>query len=219
MSSKTPPDSGRIERAPLRDKVYDVILGQIVSGRFEPGGRLSDSAVAEELGVSRTPVREALLRLEGEGMLRSDHLRGFFVPPLELEDAEQLYPILWTLESLAVGLLGPVTGPWLEELRSLNRRFGEATDALRRQRLDRSFHERLCRAAGNERLDRILDGLRATLLRYELAFMAGGGDPRASAREHARLLDALEAGESERARELVTSHWKGGLQTLMAHLE
>lgn len=217
--SKTSPDPVRIERAPLRDKVHDVILGEIVSGRLEPGARLSDSAVADELGVSRTPVREALLRLESEGMLRSDHLRGFFVPALEAEDAEQLYPILWTLESLAVDLLGPVTGPWLEELRSLNRRFGEAEDPLGRQRLDRAFHETLSRGAGNERLDRILEGLRTTLLRYELAFMAGRGDPDASAREHERLLDALEAGERERARELVVSHWKGGLETLRAHLE
>src|SRR4028119_956924 len=91
-----------ITRVPLREQVHHAIIGRILREELAPGARLSDSALAGELGVSRTPVREALLRLEREGFLEVDVGRGFFVKPLSAGEVREVYPILWTLEVLAL---------------------------------------------------------------------------------------------------------------------
>ena len=86
-----------ITREPLREQVHRAIVGRILREDLAPGARISDSVLAQELGVSRTPVREALLRLEREGFLDVDVGRGFFVKPLSAGEVREVYPILWTL--------------------------------------------------------------------------------------------------------------------------
>src|SRR6516164_2816173 len=91
-----------INKKPLREDVHALLRERIVSGGLMPGNRLQDVQLAAELGVSRTPVREALLRLEGEGLVESDPNRGFFVAPLSRKEVLEIYPIVWSLECLAL---------------------------------------------------------------------------------------------------------------------
>lgn len=207
-----------IERQPLRDRVYEVLRDRLATGAWPPGTRLSDNAIAQELSISRTPVRESLLRLEAEGFLTADHHRGFFVPELTATDVEQIYPILWTLERLALRQ-GHAEGRLsVEELKRRNRRLAAATKAADRLEADRAFHEALTGAANNDRLQTMLASQRTALARYELAFMAETADLSDSVQEHDALVRALEAGDVDRAGAILESHWQRGMRALLEHL-
>lgn len=207
-----------IERQPLRDRVYEVLRDRLATGAWPPGTRLSDNAIAQELSISRTPVRESLLRLEAEGFLTADHHRGFFVPELTATDVEQIYPILWTLERLALRQ-GHAEGRLsVEELKRRNRRLAAATKAADRLEADRAFHEALTGAANNDRLQTMLASQRTALARYELAFMAETADLSDSVQEHDALVRALEAGDADRAGAILESHWQRGMRALLEHL-
>src|SRR5215831_12141198 len=86
-----------ISKKPLREEIHALLRERIVAGRVLPGSRLPDVQLAGELGVSRTPVREALLRLVREGLVENDPHRGFFVAPLSRQEVLDTYPIVWAL--------------------------------------------------------------------------------------------------------------------------
>lgn len=207
-----------IERQPLRDRVYEVLRDRLATGAWPPGTRLSDNAIAQELSISRTPVRESLLRLEAEGFLTADHHRGFFVPELTATDVEQIYPILWTLEGLALRQGHAAGRLSVEELKRRNQVLAAAAKAVDRLEADRAFHEVLTGAADNDRLQTMLASQRTALARYELAFMAETPDLSDSVREHAELVRALEAGDIDRAGVILESHWQRGMRALLEHL-
>src|SRR5208283_2722495 len=117
-----------ILRLSLRQQVYSSLLGMLLDGRWHEHSRINDSALATELGVSRTPVREALIQLETEGLLACDPNRGFFLPPLRPEEARELYPILWSLEQLAVFLSAGASGDLRNRLDQVNSRLAAAVD-------------------------------------------------------------------------------------------
>src|SRR5690348_7730652 len=96
---------------PLRAAVYARIVALIVAGEYRPGSVLTEAALSRAMGVSRTPVREALLRLEAEGVLESTLARGFTLRPLSRSEAAELYPILAALEARAVKDAGPPPEP------------------------------------------------------------------------------------------------------------
>jgi len=207
-----------IERQPLRDRVYEVLRDRLATGAWSPGTRLSDNAIAQELSISRTPVRESLLRLEAEGFLTADHHRGFFVPELTATDVEQIYPILWTLERLALRQGQAADRLAVEDLKRRNRDFAAATKPAARLEADRAFHEALTGAADNDRLQTMLASQRTALARYELAFMAETPDLSDSVREHAEMVRALEAGDVDRAGAILERHWQRGMRALLEHL-
>src|SRR6516164_2754414 len=133
-----------IAKKPLREDVHALIRERIVKGELLPGNRLQDVQLAAALGVSRTPVREALLRLEREGLVESDPNRGFFVAPLSRKEVLETYPIVWSLECLALDSCEPLTPPQVKALRQINAEMAAATgDPLRRQELDLRWHQTL----------------------------------------------------------------------------
>src|SRR5262249_55563968 len=140
MPNSLPP----IRKQPLRDDVHASLRDRIVEGRFPPGSRLPDVQLAAELGVSRTPVREALLRLVREGLVDSDPNRGFFVAPLCRRDVLETYPLVWTLECLALQCCGPPSSDLIKALRQINADMAAVPgDAPRRQELDLCWHQTL----------------------------------------------------------------------------
>src|SRR5262249_9969775 len=121
-----------IQRLPLRDQVYRRILDGIHRGSPPPGARIKDSALATELGVSRTPVREALLRLAREGVLDSDMGRGFRVPPLDTAEIGDIGQIVGALESLALQLTPDFSREQLDRLAEIDRQLEHTRgDAIR----------------------------------------------------------------------------------------
>src|SRR5512143_1929987 len=142
-----------LTRTPLREEVHRRILQRIQSGDLPPGSKLSDQALAGQLGVSRTPVREALLRLARDGVLESTMGRGFRLPPLDRTELREVGAILPSLEALALRLSPPATPAQLERLAEVDRAI-ETTrgDVSRCLDLEDEWHAILLAACPNRRL-------------------------------------------------------------------
>jgi DNA-binding GntR family transcriptional regulator len=208
-----------ITRVPLRDQVHRALVSRILSHDLTPGRRLSDSALAAELGVSRTPVREALVRLEGEGFLGCDVGRGFFVKPLSAREVEEVYPIVWTLETLGLRAAFPYSAPDLAELERLNAELARAAgDPTRHVELDVAWHRTLVSGSGNDLLTSTLDAFKGTLHRYEHAWLQGVKDEAASTRDHAAIVERLAAGDADGAAARLEAHWRRGISDLVPWL-
>ena len=175
--------------------------------------RLDERQLCEALGVSRTPVREALLGLEKDGFVKSIPGRGFVVTQLSAEEARRFYPILWTLEGLAVRS-GKPDPERLAELRSLNQLLHGASSIEERVRLDSQWHATLVAAANNPVLQRMVDGVRSSVYRYEYAYLASYDWRDHSCEEHSAIVDLFER-DPGAAADAVEQHWKDGLHRLL----
>jgi DNA-binding GntR family transcriptional regulator len=208
-----------ITRVPLREQVHTAVVERILRGDLPPGARLRDTVLAAELGVSRTPVREALVRLEREGFLAADVGRGFSVRPLQAREVQETYPIVWTLETLAVRLGPPLTEEAVAELAAINASIVEAgTDPERRIELDMRWHRTLVAGCGNGELLKLIDGVKAIIWRYEYAYMQHGERVPESARAHDLIARAAARGERDAAAALLEAHWKTGIDVLVPWL-
>ncbi|HEX9938249.1 MAG TPA: GntR family transcriptional regulator [Longimicrobium sp.] len=209
-----------ITRVPLREQVHRAIVGRILREEIPPGSRISDSVVAQELGVSRTPVREALLRMEREGFLEVDMGRGFFVKALSTKEVAEVYPILWTLEVLALRACPRPSSAALAELDRINAELGQAgDDPERRIDLDMAWHRALLEGCDNERLLEMIGGLKAVIRRYEYAYMQNAGRVPVSTRGHHDIARALERGDPEAAVPLLENNWRITMDELLPWLE
>ena len=151
-----------MQRRPLQDDIYESVVEYITNSALASGARVRDTDVATELGVSRTPVREALYRLQRDGLIDHPVGRGFRVRPLSMTEAEATYPILWTLEGLALRMSGPLaTVPGkMEELDRLARAIEAAPTALGRVALDNDWHTLLLAECRNPRLLQMIADLK-----------------------------------------------------------
>jgi DNA-binding GntR family transcriptional regulator len=206
-----------ISKKPLRDDVHSLLRDQIVAGKFVPGSRLPDMHLAAELGVSRTPIREALLRLVSEGLVENDPHRGFFVAPLSRQEVLETYPIVWTLECLALQSCGPLTREQIQALRQINAEMAAVTaDALRRQELDLRWHQTLVEPCGNQRLKELLAGLKQIVRRYECVYMQDPALVGRSVRDHTEILEALVKKRPKLASRLLERNWRAGMESVLA---
>ena len=208
-----------IAKKPLREDVHSLLQERIVKGDLLPGNRLQDVLLAAELGVSRTPVREALLRLEREGLVESDPNRGFFVAPMSRQEVLEIYPIVWALECLALDACEPPASPQIQALRQINAEMAAgAADPLRRQELDLRWHQTLLESCGNERLKELLAGLKQIVRRYECLYMRDAALVRRSVRDHAEILEALMKRKPRLARRLLERNWRAGMESVLTQL-
>jgi DNA-binding GntR family transcriptional regulator len=165
----------KIQQTPLGDQVYSILWDQIASRKLRPGDKLSDVRLSQELGVSRTPVREALHRLTQDGIVRTESRRGFFIPTFSSQDVREVYDIRCALEVLAVRLALPgLTRQQLDqEVGKLAqaRQKVEQADADARDywlNVDRGFHQLLVDAAQNRRLAELIAGLQAQIAVFQV---------------------------------------------------
>jgi DNA-binding GntR family transcriptional regulator len=206
--------SGTIERRHLRDQVGEAIRERIVRQTLPANQSIGENALASELGVSRTPVRETLLGLERDGFVMSVPGRGFVVLPLSSEEARDLYPIVWSLERLALSDVKEVKPDLVAELREINRRLQSASTPEERIRIDSEWHRCLVSVSGNQRLLALLEGVKASLARYEHAYMDASGPRDTSIEEHERIAKLLEE-DPPMAAEAIEAHWRRGLQVIL----
>lgn len=197
-----------ITRQPLREQIYENILLKIEQGTYEPGRKLSDSHVAGDLRVSRTPVREALLRLEREGLINSELNYGFAVRPLSVREIREKYPILSALESLALRSFPLPTAAQLKKLDKLNEAISRAaSNPARLINLDEEWHALLLSNCENQSLLVMIAGLKTNLRRYELAYMRDARRVAASTEHHLQITKALSEGDVEGGLRWLERNW------------
>ena len=204
-----------IERRHLRDRVGEAIRDRIVRQRLPANQSIGEHALATELGVSRTPVRETLLGLERDGFVKSVPGRGFVVQPLSADEARQLYPIVWSLERLALSEITEVRPDRIEQLRQINRRLASAATPQERIRNDSDWHRCLISIGGNQRLVTLLEGIKASIARYEHAYMDAASPCDQSVDEHEQIAQMLEH-RPALAAEAIEAHWRRGLEVTLS---
>ena len=197
-----------LPRTSLRLQTQERVRSLILAGRLAPATNVVERDLSAQLGISRTPLREALLGLETEGLLRAEPGRGFFVSDLSVEEARELYPLIWTLESMAVERGSRTELVALARIGAGLRRADRPDLALAQ---DRAWHEELIRRCKCPRTAGILEAARAAAARYEYGFFSDTAAIRASAAQHDAILRELRKGRFKRAAALLKRNWQQGL--------
>lgn len=182
-----------LKRATTADQAADAVRQFIVDGRLADGERINEVHLSVLLGVSRTPVREALARLASEGTLTSSPNLGYFVRPLAVDEFEQLYALRPLLDPEALRLAGLPDARTLARLREINRALDAAKDAEAAIGLDDEWHRALIAACPNRILLEMIDGLIHRTRRYELALLRETREVHRATREHEAVHKALAA--------------------------
>jgi DNA-binding GntR family transcriptional regulator len=195
------------ERDLLRDRAYVTLRDAIVDGTLHPGERLRDQELCEWLGLSRTPVREAIARLEQDGLVETAPQRFTRVAPLDRRAAQDAFPVVAALHALAAEIAHPrVTGADHERMQAANERFEQALaagDVDAALAADDAFHAVFVTASANAEIPRALDRLMPRVRRLErLRFGSLSG--RASVKQHAGIM-AADTPEEAAAR--VKDNW------------
>jgi DNA-binding GntR family transcriptional regulator len=204
---------------PLRELVFENIRQAIVKGIFAPGERLMEIQLADDLGVSRTPVREAIRKLELEGFVVMIPRRGTYVANLSIKDINDVYEIRISLDVLAAGLAAERIEP--EELEELNRLLLEISEAAKTGpmekivKLDTAFHDVLYKASRNDRLRNIINNLREQITGIRGTSMRYPGRLADTLEEHRALVDSIAARDSERAQAAARIHLENAEHTLL----
>ena len=175
----------------ISDSVAADLRRRIVDGRLPAGERINEVHLSRELGVSRTPLREALSRLAAEGALNSVPRFGFFVRPLTSDELEQIYDIRPILDPEALRRAGLPDAKTLERLEKLNRRLESARDPETVIGLDDEFHLLLLDRCPNRVLIEMIQNIILRTRRYELALMRETSGVRRATEGHRRILAAL----------------------------
>jgi DNA-binding GntR family transcriptional regulator len=186
----------------LSDGVYDVLRERIRQGILPPGASIREVEIGRALGVSRTPVREALGRLATEGLLERMPHRGFRVTVPPPRDLFELYPVISVLDGVAARLAVPrLTSADLDRLEALNRELAEAigrNDIRASIVADQQFHALIAERSGNATLIEVLEDLRHRVLQGEVSsFQRVTEGDGASCRSHRRFLDSARRRDAE----------------------
>ncbi len=208
---------------PLREVVYETIREAIRNGTLTPGERLMEIQLAEELGVSRTPVREAIRKLELERFVVMLPRRGTYVSNLSLKDINEVFEIRAALDGLAAGLAAERITE--EELEQMERLLVEIADHIERHdnqkivEADEAFHDILYRASRNERLVGIIYNLREQFARFRSVSINYPGRLQNTLEEHRQLVEAIAQRNPEAAQQKAREHIENAEQTLLLEME
>jgi DNA-binding GntR family transcriptional regulator len=191
-------------------RAYDHVKRRLLEGTYEDGQLLSEGVIATELGISRTPVREACLQLEAEGLLRLYPKRGALVVPIGPRALRELFDARELIERDALARCEPAAlVDRLDALIAAQRAIAasDEPDRVAFADADRELHRTWVEAAGNTILLGLYDGLRDRQQRVAAVMIADGAGPMAALiDEHAAIADALRAGDAEAADRLLAAH-------------
>ncbi len=195
---------------PLREIVFESLREAIIGGVLKPGERMMEIQLAEEMGVSRTPVREAIRKLELEGFVVMIPRKGAYVAGISLKDINDVFEIRAALEGLAAGLAAErMTEEELEQMERLLVRKAEIienNDLESIVEVDTDFHATLYKASRNERLIQILNNLREQIQRFRTTSLAVPGRMKDALEEHRKMVEALSERNVTLAQSLATEH-------------
>jgi DNA-binding GntR family transcriptional regulator len=210
--------------ATLAEQAYGAIRAKILDNTYAPGHQALESSLAEELGVSRTPLREALIRLQHEGLVEVVPRHGMRVLPMSSRDMAEIYQILTALESSAAETLA-ARKPSAKELEPLKAATRDMSEALKRDDLpgwaaaDERFHSNLIELAGNRMLAQAVAAYWDRAHRARMFTLKLRPKPIRSTREHAQIVDCIQRGDSAAAGERYRAHRQRASLELTAILD
>jgi len=205
-----------LPRTTASQAATDALRQMIVDGRLAPGERVNEVRLAEALGVSRTPLREALNRLAAEGALTARPAIGYSVRPLTIAEFEQLYDLRPVLDPEALRRAGLPSPRRLAELEALNHRFAMASDG--EAAMDDEWHLALVAGCPNLILIEMIQGLMLRTRRYELALLREARNVARATQDHDRILAALRAGDLEAACRALKRNMESGREPMLSWL-
>jgi len=207
------------ERQNISGEVAAALRERIVNGDLAPNTRINEVHLARDLGVSRTPLREALARLAQEGALRNAPRIGYFVRPLTIEEFEQIYDIRPILDPEALRLAGIPSKKRIDELEALNRKLAAARDPETAITLDDEWHFSLLADCPNRVLIEMIESIILRTRRYELALMKESENVATASNDHARILAALRKGDLPAACAALKRNMQSGRAPIVAWLK
>lgn len=208
---------------PLREIVFETLRQAIVQGDMEPGTRLMEVQLAEKLGVSRTPVREAIRQLELEGLVMMVPRKGAYVAGLSTKDCIEVLEIRAALEGLAAQLAAQKVNH--KEIQGLSQAYERFCHYVREKDIqglideDVTFHDIIYSASRNERLIQLISGLREQVQRFRVAYISQFDKASDLVEEHRQILQAISQGEGDQARALSEKHIKNLSENMNRALE
>ena len=198
------------EYLPLRDVVFNTLRQAILKGEMEPGERLMEIQLAQKLGVSRTPIREAIRKLELEGLVVMIPRKGAEVAHITEKDMRDVLEVRSTLEELAVELsCKHVTPERVQELKAANKIFESAIaskDIMSIVDADVHFHDIIYSMTDNERLIQIINKLREQMYRYRLEYIKDGRSHSILISEHDDIIKKISSHQVDEAKAVVKQH-------------
>ena len=221
MERRTTP---ALTRKSLVDKAYKIIRQRILDNVYPAGHRALEQDFADQLGLSRTPVREALLKLQAEGLVEVIPRHGARVLPVSPDDMREIYEMLTALEPMAAELVAHKQ-LGTDDLQPLIEASRGMTAALKADNLDawaesdERYHRYLIALAGNRLLSDTLQGLWDRAHRARMVTLRLRPKPVNSTKEHNAIVEAIRAGDSKKAAQLYRAHRQRGSRELLAILE
>ena len=205
----------------LNQKVYRILKAEIIEGSLKPGTKLLENNIAKQLGISRTPIREALRELAAEGFVKMNPNQGVVVSNASVEDVQEVLQIRGVLEGLAARLATKMINE--EEIKELEKYqkqmeyYTNKDDVLAFSEMDTEFHELILNICGNNRLIQIRKNLSDQAHRYQIRSLSVPGRLKYSLKEHQEVVEALKRKDAEQADRLSQKHIENVLANILAH--
>ena len=198
----------------LYEEVAELLRQRIFRRELEPGSWIDETRLAEEYGISRTPLREALKVLATEGLVTMKMRRGAYVTEVSEQDMAEVYHLLALLESDAVGVVAQsASEAQLRELQALHTELaGAVADRDRFFAVNERFHTRVLEIAGNKWRNQMVADLRKVMKLNRQQSLLKSGRIEESLQEHAQVLDALLARDASTASQRMQAHFRNGLE-------
>lgn len=207
------------QRGNISDVIITAVRAMIVDGRLLAGSRINEVHLAKQLGVSRTPLREALSRLVVENAITNAPRIGFHVRPLSVAEFEQLYDLRPLLDPEALRLSGLPSIGRLAVLDELNDRLLKADDPEIAIEIDDAWHMELLAECPNKELLQLIQAIMMRTRRYEIALMREQDNRDVAIRDHKQILSALHAGNLRSACTALKRNMQSGREPIINWLK
>jgi DNA-binding GntR family transcriptional regulator len=207
-----------IDNTPLSERIAETIRNNILKGVIKPGERLVEPKLSEQLGISRTPIREALRHLENEGFIEIIPRRGAIVTEITDKDVDEIFVIKIRLEALAARLAAErMAKDDIDKMKDLASKVKEGSSKVTHMvNWNSDFHDMFIKKCGNERLIKILESLQQQFKRATVFSFSETGRTQEVAKEHASIIEAFENRDREKVEKLVETHNRNGWEFIRA---
>lgn len=203
----------------VRDAAFERLRSGIINGYFKPGERLVESQIAEEMGISRTPIREAIRRLETERLVVNLPRKGVMVAPLDESQVKEIFNIRGALEGLAVKLaidnLNYKTVKMMENILEEMQRAIEADDHNKVVECNTQFHDCIIEAAKSPKLSEMLQNIHDQIQRFRHTSLSAEGRPQIALTEHINILNYVKEKNANNAEKMMEKHIENAGKSLL----